>query len=373
MELNKDGTIRDEGRLRASLPTIKYLVGKGARVIICSHLDRPNGKVVPEYSLKPIARRLTELLGKPVTALDDCIGPEVEKVVGRMKTGDVVLLENLRFHPGEEANDPEFARALSHLGDVYVDDAFGVSHRAHASVVGVAKFLPAVSGFLMAKELNALGKALENPVRPFAALIGGAKVSDKLAMLENIMIRVNVLLIGGGMAATFLKSRGYPTGASQVENDKLAYVRELETQANSLGIKLLLPTDVVVTEKIDNGSQGRIVPVTGIPLGLVIADIGPKTVGDFSREIRKCRTVLWNGPMGVFELAPFANGTRRLAEVIAGIKDAVTIVGGGSTAEAVATFGLTGKMSHVSTGGGASLEFLEGKVLPGVAALKDRS
>lgn len=372
VEQNKDGGIRDDGRLRESLATINYLVARGARVIICSHLDRPNGKVVPEYSLKPIAKRLAELLGRPVVAFNDCIGLEVEKAVSRMKAGDVVLLENLRFHAGEEANDPEFARSLSRLGDVYVNDAFAVSHRAHASVVGVTKFLPAVAGFLMAKELNALGKALENPVRPFASLVGGAKVSDKLAVLENIVNKVNVLLVGGGMVATFLKSQGYTTGASLVENDKVDYVRELTARAKSLGVKLLLPADVIVTEKIEEGAVGRVVPATAIPPDFLIADIGPKAVEDFSRDLKKCRTVLWNGPMGVFELKPFAGGTEHLAGVIAGLKGAVTIVGGGSTAEAVRVMGLAGKMSHVSTGGGASLEFLEGKVLPGVAALKDR-
>jgi len=373
MELNKDGTIRDEGRLRASLPTIKYLAGKGARVIICSHLDRPNGKVVPEFSLKPVARRLAQLLGKAVTALDDCIGPEVEKAVARMKAGDVVLLENLRFHPEEESNDPAFARALASLADIYVGDAFGVSHRAHASVVGVARVLPAVAGFLMAKELNALGKALENPARPFAALIGGAKASDKLAVLENIVDKVDSLLIGGGMVATFFKSQGYEVGASLVENERVSYVGQLMARAKSLGVKLLLPADIVIAEKLENGSPGRVVPASGIPVGWAIADIGPQAILDFSRELKKCHTVLWNGPMGVFELEQFAGGTKQLAEVLAGLEGAATIVGGGSTAEAVATFGLADRMSHVSTGGGASLEFMEGKVLPGVAALRDKA
>jgi len=373
VEQNKDGSIRDDGRLRASLATVNYLVERGARVVICSHLDRPNGKVVPEYSLKPIALRLSELLGKPVASLGDCIGTEVEKSVSQMKAGDVVLLENLRFHAGEEANDPEFARALSRLGDVFVNDAFAVSHRAHASVVGVTRYLPAVAGYLMDKELGALGRALENPARPFASLVGGAKVSDKLAVLENIVKKVDILLVGGGMVATFLKSKGYPTGASPVENDKVAYVTELMKRAEARGVKLILPADVIVTEKIEEGAAGRIVPATAIPDGLLIADIGPKATAEFSRELKKCRTVLWNGPMGVFELGPFASGTKQLAGVIAGLGGAVTIVGGGSTAEAVRVLGLADKMSHVSTGGGASLEFLEGKVLPGVAALNDKT
>ncbi|MFH0942418.1 MAG: phosphoglycerate kinase [Chloroflexota bacterium] len=371
LPLSKDGTIRDENRLQASLPTINYLIERQARVIICSHLDRPIGKVVPQFSLKLVAGRLSQRLGKPVRVLADCVGPEVEAAVEQMKAGEVVLLENLRFHPGEEANDHNFARALARLADIYVDDAFGVSHRAHASVVGVAEFLPAVAGFLMAAELGALSKALENPARPFAALIGGAKVSDKLAVLENIVAKVDVLLIGGGMVATFLESQGYQVGASPVESDKVSHVRELVARAGSLGIKLRLPADLVVAEKIADDAPYGVVPATGIPAGWVIGDIGPQAVSEFSRELKQCRTVLWNGPMGVFELEPFAGGTRKLAEVMAGLK-AATIVGGGSTAEAVAAFGLADKMSHVSTGGGATLEFLEGKVLPGVAVLRDK-
>jgi len=369
--LDKDGSISDDARIRASLPTIKYLLDKRARVIICSHLGRPKGKVVDDLRLKPVAKRLSELLGKPVEALRDCIGPEVEAAVSGLKDGEAVLLENLRFHPQEEANDPTFARALSRLADVYVNDAFGSSHRAHASVVGVARYLPAVSGFLMAREIEALTGALENPKRPFAAIVGGAKVSDKLAVLENIVSKVDLLLIGGGMAATFLKGQGYKVGSSKVEDDKLDDVKRLILETGSLGVKLLLPQDAIVTDRLEAGANTRTVPIIEIPSGWLIADIGPETVAEFSRELEKCQTVVWNGPMGVFEIAEFAQGTYALARTLAALK-ATTVIGGGSTAEAVAKIGLTDKMSHVSTGGGASLEFLEGKVLPGVAVLQDK-
>jgi len=369
--MSQDGTISDDTRIRACLPTIKYLREHKARVILCSHLGRPDGKVVEGLRLAPVAKRLSELLGKPVKALRDCVGPEVEVEVVRLKNGDVALLENLRFHPEEEANDPNFAKALSRLAELYVNDAFGASHRAHASVVGVAKYLPAVSGFLMEKELKALGGALENPKRPFAAMIGGAKISGKLAVLENIIGKVDALLIGGGMAATFIKSQGYGVGASLVENDKLDYVRKLMEKAKSLGVRLLLPQDMVVTDKLEAGSRTKTVPITEIPDGWIAADIGPRTIEEFSRELKKCRTVVWNGPVGVFEIPQFAEGTRRLAKVLAELK-ATTVIGGGSTAEAVTEMGLADKISHVSTGGGASLKFLEGKVLPGVAVLQDK-
>jgi phosphoglycerate kinase len=365
------GAIGDDTRIRASLRTIRYLTDNRARVIICSHLGRPDGKIVEGLRLAPVARRLSELLGKPVEALRDSIGPEVEAATSRLGDGEVVLLENIRFHLEEEANDPEFAKALSRLADVYVNDAFGASHRAHASVVGLAKYLPAVSGFLMEKELEALGGALENPERPFAAMIGGAKVSGKLAVLENIINRVDALLIGGGMAATFLNSMGYGVGASKIEGDRLDHVRQLTKKARSLGIRLLLPEDVVLTDKLEKTSSVRVVPVTEIPDGYLIADIGPNTVEKFSQELKKCKTVIWNGPVGVFEIPEFASGTRTLATVLAGLT-ATTVIGGGSTTEAVVEMGLADKMSHVSTGGGASLEYLEGKVLPGVAVLQDK-
>ncbi|MFC1935131.1 phosphoglycerate kinase, partial [Chloroflexota bacterium] len=304
-------------------------------------------------------------------ALRQCIGPEVEDAIDRLKNGVVMLLENIRFNPQEEANDPEFAQALSQLADVFVNDAFGASHRAHASVVGVAKYLPAVSGFLMEKEIEALSGALDNPKRPFAAMIGGAKVSGKLAVLENIVDKVDALLIGGGMAATFLKSMGYGVGDSMVENDRLDYVRQLMEKAKSKGTKLLLPRDAVVAEKLEAGASTKTVPVTKIPDGWTIGDIGPDTIREFSTELKKCKTVIWNGPVGVFEIPEFANGTRSLIKVLADL-EATTVIGGGSTAEAVIEMGLADKMSHVSTGGGASLEFMEGKVLPGVAVLQDK-
>jgi len=369
--LDKDGAIGDDTRIRACLPTIKHLIDNNARVIICSHLGRPNGKVVEELRLAPVAKRLSELIGKPVEALRECIGPQVEAAVAKLRDGEVMLLENLRFYPEEEANDPEFAQALSRLADIYVNDAFGASHRAHASVVGIAKYLPAVSGFLMEKELKALNEALENPQRPFAALIGGAKISEKLAILENIVNRVDALLIGGGMAATFIKGMGYNVGASRVEDDKLDYVNQLKEKAKSLGVRLRLPQDVLVADKLEAGANTAVVPVTKIPNGWVIADIGPGTIKEFSKELRKCKTVVWNGPVGVFEIPQFAEGTRHLAKVLADL-EATTVIGGGSTAEAVIEMGLADKMSHVSTGGGASLELLEGKVLPGVAALQDK-
>ena len=369
--MDKTGAISDDSRIKACIPTIKYLIDHNARVVICSHLGRPDGKVVESLRLTPIAKRLLELLGRPVNALKQCIGSEVVDAVAKLKDGNVALLENIRFHPEEEANGPDFAKALSQLADVFVNDAFGASHRAHASVVGVAKYLPAVSGFLMEKEIEALGGALENPKRPFAAMIGGVKVSGKLAVLENIVNKVDALLIGGGMAATFLKSMGYGVGDSMVENDRLDYVRQLMEKAKSKGTKLLLPQDSVVAEKLEAGASTKTVPVTKIPDGWTIGDIGPDTIREFSTELKKCKTVVWNGPVGVFEIPEFANGTHSLMKVLADL-EATTVIGGGSTAEAVIEMGLADKMSHVSTGGGASLEFLEGKVLPGVAVLQDK-
>lgn len=369
--LNADGTISDDSRIKACLPTIRYLIAKHARLVVCSHLGRPKGRVQEDLRLAPVAKRLSEYLGRPVEALRDCIGPEVEDAVSRLQDGELVLLENLRFHAEEEANEPDFARDLSRLADIYVNDAFGAAHRAHASTVGIASYLPAVAGFLMDEELKFLGGALENPVRPFAAVIGGAKVSGKLGVLENIISKVDALLIGGGMAATLIGSRGYGVGASMVEKDKMDYVRQLTEKAKSMKVRLLLPEDVLVTEKLEAGSSTKTVLATGIPDGWVIADIGPRAIEKFSEELRKCRTVVWNGPMGVFEIPQFAQGTRSLAEVMADLK-ATTIVGGGSTGEVVVAMGLADRMSHVSTGGGASLEFLEGKELPGVAVLQEK-
>jgi phosphoglycerate kinase len=363
--------ISDDSRIRAVLPTIRYLIEKRAKVILCSHLGRPKGKVVEELRVAPVAKRLSELLGRPVTSTADCIGPEAEKAASDLEEGDVLLLENLRFHPEEEENDPEFARALSRLGDLYVNDAFGAAHRAHASTVGVARYLPAVAGFLMEKEIDFLGKALSDPAHPFAAVLGGAKVADKLGLLDNIVGKVDALLIGGGMCCTFLKAENHDVGQSKVEEDKLEFVRTLMGKAAKSGVKLLLPTDVVVAESFASGVPIRTVPVSGIPENTYVMDIGPQTVGSFTEELSGCKTVVWNGPMGVFEFAEFRNGTEAVAGQLASL-NATTILGGGSTAEAAEELGLADRMSHVSTGGGAALEFLEGKTLPGIAALQDR-
>ena len=363
--------ISDDSRIRAVLPTIKYLVDRGSKVILCSHLGRPKGQVVEKLRLVPVAKRLSELLGLPVTSAGDCIGPEVEEAVSRLNEGDVLLLENLRFHAEEEKNDPTFAETLSRLADVYVNDAFGAAHRAHASTAGIAGYIPAVAGFLMEKEIDFLSKALTEPAHPFAAITGGAKVSDKLSLLENIIGKVDSLLIGGGMCCTFLKAQGYSVGQSGVEEDKLDFARKLMDNAASAGVKLILPTDVVVAESFASGVPYRTVSVSDIPESYYVMDIGPSTVDDFATEIRKCKTVMWNGPMGVFEYKEFRDGTEAIARELANL-EATTILGGGSTAEAVDELGLADRMSHVSTGGGASLEFLEGKTLPGVEVLQDK-
>ncbi len=369
--MKPDGTITDDTRIRACLPTIQYLMSQQSRIVLCSHLGRPGGKVVEQLRLKPIAVRLSRLLGKPVGSLSDCIGPEVEEAVSELPEGGIILLENVRFHPEEEANDPVFARRLSALADVYVDDAFGACHRAHASIVGVTHYLPAVSGLLLEKEIETLSRLITNPERPLAVMIGGAKVATKLGLLENILPKADSLLIGGGMASTFLKSQGFGVGASVVEKDKLGQVLKLLEKARFLGVKLLLPSDHIVAQSLDPHSASKTVPKESVPEGWVIADIGPKTIEAFSEELMKCREVFWNGPLGVFEVPKFAEGTQSIIRVIANLK-ATTVIGGGSTAEAVVEMGLVDRMSYVSTGGGASLELLQGNVLPGVAALQDK-
>jgi phosphoglycerate kinase len=321
--------------------------------------------------MAPIAQRLSQLISLPVSTVSDCIGTDVAKAVNNLKPGDILLLENLRFHAEEEANDPSFAQTLAKLADIYVDDAFGTAHRAHASTVGVAKYLPAVVGFLMEKELKALGSILTSPEHPFGALLGGAKASDKIGLIQNILGKVDLLLIGGGMAATFLKAQGYEVGLSLVEADKLGLAKELMEAAKRNGGALLLPTDVIVADNISAEATGEIVPVTDIPANKNIVDIGPQTIKLFSQKIRLCQTVFWNGPMGVYEIRQFAGGTKAMAELLASLK-ATTIVGGGSTAEIVEEMNLANKMTHVSTGGGASLKFLEGKSLPGVDVLLDK-
>jgi phosphoglycerate kinase len=365
------GAISDDSRIRAVLPTIRYLIKHKARVILCSHLGRPEGKVVQALRMAPIAQRLSQLINLPVVTATDCIGTEVERDVDGLKPGNILLLENLRFHPEEEANDSTFAQALAKLADVYVDDAFGTAHRAHASTVGVAKYLPAVAGFLMEKELTALGGILGSPERPFVALLGGAKVSDKIGLIQNILDKVDKLLVGGGMAATFLKSQGYSVGSSLVETDKQDLARELMDTANRKNVPLLLPLDVVVADDISKEAAGRTVLISDVPENKSIVDIGPQTIEMFTEQIRPCQTIFWNGPMGVYEIEQFAVGTRAMAELLAGLK-ATTIVGGGSTAEIVEEMHLASKISHVSTGGGAGLKFLEGKTLPGVEILLDK-
>jgi len=365
----EDGAVGDDTRIKAALPTIRHLIDGGAKTILCSHLGRPKGKPDPKYSLAPVATRLGELLGKKVPFAPDCVGPTVEKLVASMKPGDVLLLENLRFHAEEEKNDAAFARALAALADLYVDDAFGSAHRAHASTAGVADHLPAVAGFLMERELDFLGRALADPVRPFVAILGGAKVSDKIAVIENLLGKVDALLVGGGMANTFLKAQGREIGKSLVENDKVAVAEKLLREAGS---KLLLPVDAVVGDRLDAGAERRTVDVASVPPGWLILDIGPKTIAAFTDRLRGAKTVIWNGPMGVFEMEPFAAGTFAIARALAGLAGATTIIGGGDSAAAVEQAGVADRITHVSTGGGASLEFLEGKELPGVAVLQDR-
>ena len=367
----RTGAITDDSRIRAALPTIKYLTERSARVILISHLGRPRGKVVNELRLAPVAQRLSQILGQQVGVAVDCIGPEVEKSVAAIKAGDVLLLENLRFHSDEETGSADFAEALARLGDVFVNDAFGTSHRAHASIAGIAQYLPAVAGLLLEKEINTLGGLLENPVHPFTSIFGGAKVSDKVGMLKNIMGKVDCLLIGGGMAATFLKARSYQVGASLVEADSEGTAEELIKEAAGSGARLVLPVDVVVTTGLTADAKGTVVPVGRIPPGKMIADIGPQTIADFRRELQASKTVFWNGPVGVEELPQFAAGTQALARLLPEL-NATTIVGGGSTAEVIDALGLADKVTFVSTGGGASLKFLGGEELPGVAVLLDK-
>jgi 3-phosphoglycerate kinase len=379
--LDKSGKITDDTRIQAALPTIRYVAAQGGKAILMSHLGRPDGKRDPAASLAPAAVRLSELLAKPVAFAEDCVGDQASSAVAGMKGGDVLLLENLRFHPGEEAGDEAFARSLASLGDVYVDDAFGTAHRAHASMVGVTKFLPqAACGYLLRKEIDYLGRAVENPARPFVAILGGAKVSDKIKVIKNLLDRVDELLIGGAMAYTFLKAGGVAVGASKTEGaitdkkgrqiDVPALVQEILAKAAAKKVKILLPLDHVAASAFAADAPRRVVPRDGIPEGWMGMDIGPETVRAFSQAIARAKTVVWNGPMGVFEMAPFAAGTFAVARALAA-SSAVTIVGGGDSVSAVNQSGVAEKITHISTGGGASLEFLEGKVLPGIAALTD--
>jgi len=368
--IDQNGIIEDDTRIRACLPTIMYLIQHNARVILCSHLGRPHGKVDENLRLQPIAQRLSDILQKPVKSLKESTGAYVEEIISEMKDGEIVLLENLRFNPGEEKNDHGFSHDLSQLADLYVNDAFGASHRAHASIVGLAEYLPCVAGLLMEKEIEQLSNLFENPSRPFAAIMGGAKVADKIGILENILTKVDMVLIGGGMGATFLHGEGYGVGISLVELDKMEMVKTILHKAEILQVKICLPKDVVVAEKLETDTNAQVVGIDHIPDDQMIVDIGPLTITEFTKELQKCHTVVWNGPMGVFEIPQFSNGTKSIATVLAGLS-ATTVIGGGSTAEAVTQFGLTDRMTHVSTGGGASLQFLSGKILPGVKVLAD--
>ncbi len=370
--LDDSHQITDDTRIRSTLPTINRAIDDGAKVILCSHLGRPNGTFDPTYSLAPVAKRLGRLMGKEILFAPDCIGPAVEGLVAKMKPGDVLLLENLRFHKGEEKNDDAFSKALAALGDVYINDAFGAAHRAHASTVGITKFIPAsVAGFLLKKEIEYLEGAVENPVRPFVAILGGAKVSGKIGVIENLGKRVDKVIIGGGMAFTFLKAKGLEIGNSLVENDMLDFAKGIEEHAFSRGVKFYLPVDCVVAVSRELGAESKIVPVQEIPKGWYALDIGPASVKLFNEAVQNAKTILWNGPMGVFEIDAYARGTLAMAHAIADAY-ALTIVGGGETAMAVHRAGESENMSFISTGGGAALELLEGKQLPGLTALPDR-
>ena len=369
--LDENKNITDETRINAALPTIKYLLEHKAAVILCSHLGRPKGEFNMKYSLAPVAKRLSEKLGFEVKLAKDVIGPDAKKLAAEVKPGEAVLLENVRFHAEEEKNDPAFAKELASMAEIYVCDAFGTVHRAHASTAGVAEYLPAVAGFLIGKELNFLGKAVTNPERPFVAILGGAKVKDKIGVITNLIEKVDTLLIGGGMAYTFMKATGGEIGNSLCDEERLGLALELLDKAKAKGVKLLLPVDNVCGKEFNNDTEQMVCESGKIPEGWEGLDIGPKTVELFSKEIKAAKTVVWNGPMGVFEMPNFAKGTLAIATAMAE-SDATTIIGGGDSAAAVTQMGLAGKMSHISTGGGASLEFLEGKTLPGVAALNDK-
>lgn len=370
--VDENGQITDDRRIKAAIPTIKTLADQGAKVILVSHFGRPKGGPDNKYRMDVMGKRLSELIGKPVVKVNDSIGDEPKKAIDKLAEGGIVLLENVRFYKEEEANDEEFAKKLASLADIYVNDAFGTAHRAHASTAGVAKFLkPAVSGYLMQKEINIMGKALSNPERPFVAILGGAKVADKLGVIQNLLEKVDTLIIGGGMAYTFLKAQGMEIGKSLLDAEKIEFAKEMMAKAKSRGIKLLLPLDVVITDDFKKPTMSKTVKVDQISSDMQGVDIGPETVKLFAKEIENAKTVIWNGPMGVFELPQFAVGTKEIAEALTRSKG-TTIVGGGDSAAAVEQMGYADKVSHVSTGGGASLEFMEGIELPGVAALTDK-
>ena len=368
---SETGKITDNRRIRAALPTIQYLLDHNAKVILCSHLGRPKGEFNLKYSLKPVAEELSKLLNKDVKLAKDVIGESAKELTSNMKEGDIVLLENVRFHKEEEQNDPEYSKALASMAEIYVNDAFGTAHRAHSSTTGVADYLPAVSGFLIEKELEFLGGALENPKHPFVAILGGAKVSDKIGVIENLLDKVDTLIIGGGMAYTFYKAQGHHIGTSICEEDKLDLAKSILEKAQEKGVKLLLPVDNHVSSEYSNNGEDKMVDSTEIPDGFMGLDIGPKTIEKFEEAVKDAKTVVWNGPLGVCEFDKFATGTKAVATMLSKL-DAITIIGGGDSAAAIEKLGLADKMTHISTGGGASLEFLEGKTLPGIACLQDK-
>ena len=366
---DEEGEISDNRRIVAALPTIKYLLEMGCKIILCSHLGRPKGEFKKEFSLKPVAEELSRLLNVEVKLAEDVVGQNAKELTNNMKEGEIVLLENVRFEAGEEKNDEELSKKLASLAEIYVNDAFGTAHRAHSSTTGVASYLPAVSGFLIEKELEFLGNALENPQRPFVAILGGKKVSDKIGVIDSLLEKVDTLIIGGGMAYTFFKSMGYNVGKSICEEDKLELAQSLIKKAEEKNVKLLLPIDNVVADEFSPNANTQTVSSNEIPEGWEGLDIGPKTVELFEQELKKAKTIIWNGPLGLFEYEKFANGTNKIANSLANLNETITIIGGGDSAAAVEKIGLADKMTHISTGGGASLEFLEGKKLPGIEAL----
>ncbi|MGG0237285.1 phosphoglycerate kinase [Bacillus rhizoplanae] len=368
----KEGKITDETRIRAALPTIQYLVEQGAKVILASHLGRPKGQVVEEMRLTPVAVRLGELLGKDVKKADEAFGPAVQEMVAAMNEGDVLVLENVRFYAGEEKNDAELAKEFAALADIFVNDAFGAAHRAHASTAGIADYLPAVSGFLMEKELEVLGKALSNPERPFTAIIGGAKVKDKIGVIRHLLDKVDNLIIGGGLAYTFVKASGHEIGQSLCEDDKIELAKEFMQLAKEKGVNFYMPVDCVIADDFSETANRQVVDIDSIPADWEGLDIGPKTSAIYADVIKNSKLVVWNGPMGVFEMAPFAEGTKAVGQALADAEGTYSVIGGGDSAAAVEKFGMADKMSHISTGGGASLEFMEGKELPGVVCLNDK-
>ncbi|MDD5132283.1 MAG: phosphoglycerate kinase [bacterium] len=371
--LDKQQNITDDTRIKETLSSIKYLLDKKCSLVLCAHLGRPKGKPVPEMSLKPCAAHLAKLTGVKVQMAPDCIGAETKKMADALNPGEILLLENLRFHPEEEKNDPNFAKELSSMAEVFVQDAFGTVHRAHASTEGVTKYLPAYAGFLLKKEIDYLGKAVENPDKPFVAILGGAKISGKIDVISNLLNKVDTLIVGGAMTYTFLKAQGLSIGNSLVEDDRLDMAKEVLAKAKEKKITFLLPIDHLIADKVEAGAKSEIV-MENIPAGMIGVDIGPKTIALFTEAIKRAKTIVWNGPMGVFEINDFAKGTIAIANALAEATatGATTIIGGGDSVAAVAKAGVTSKISHISTGGGASLEFLEGKVLPGIAALKDK-